>query len=81
MFIKCDKVNGHALWGFMKHLPDPGEFSVYIGVGGRTASGLQGEYVHVGRTPDLLGGLGLIAGTRSQSDLSGSVYLCACFIL
>ena len=41
----------------------------------------EGEYGHVGSTPDLLGGLGLIAGTCSQSDQSGSVCLCACFNL
>ena len=37
---------------------------------GRAASGMQREYGHVGSTPDLLGGLGLIAGTCSQSDQS-----------
>ena len=44
-------------------------------MGGRAASGLQREYGHVGSTPDLMGGLGLIAGTCSQSDKSGSVYV------
>ena len=43
-------------------------------VGGRAASGLQGEYGHAGSTPDLLGGLGLIASRCPQSDQSGSVY-------
>ena len=50
-------------------------------VGGRAASCLQGEYGQVGSAPDRLGGLGLIAGTCSQSGQSGSVYLCACFVL
>ena len=38
-------------------------------VGGRVTSGLQGEYGQVGSAPDQLGGLGLIAGTCSQSGL------------
>ena len=49
-------------------------------VGGRAASGLQGEYEQVWSAPDQLGGLGLIAGRCPQSGQSGSVYLCACFV-